>query len=302
MADNDHFIYIRTEFYLTITAHREKKMTQIGKVNRLSIKGVKAYGMHLNGGSSGDILLRGTYDVAKYLPGDEIDVFVYIDKEQRLLATMQQPYATVGEFATLKVVTSGAAGAFLDWGLDNDLFVPKGEQQENMREGRSYVVYIFLNEKTNRITGSSKLDRFLNQETPAYTEGEEVDLIVYAKTELGYSAVVNGAHRGMIYENEVFQKLSMGQRLTGYIKKIREDQKIDLRLQRTGYQGVDDISKTILETLKKYGGVVATTDKSPPEEIYAMFGVSKKVFKKALGALYKKRLILIEADSIRLAD
>jgi uncharacterized protein len=277
-------------------------MVQIGKMNRLSIKGMQAYGLHLDGGTAGDILLRGTSSLPTYQPGEKIDVFVYVDSEQRLLASLQKPFACVGEFACLRVVTNGAAGAFMAWGLESDLFVPKSEQQDNMREGRYYVVFIFINEKTNRITASSKLKKFLNQQAPSYQEGEEVDLLVYAKTDLGYSAVVNGCHAGMIYENEVFQNLSIGQRLQGYVKKNRDDGKIDIRLQRTGSQGIDDISQTILDTLKDRGGMVAVTDKSPPEDVYALFGVSKKVFKKAIGALYKKRLLVLDSDGIKLAD
>jgi uncharacterized protein len=277
-------------------------MVQIGKMNRLSIKGMQAYGLHLDGGTAGDILLRGTSSLPRYQPGEEIDVFVYVDSEQRLLASLRKPFACVGEFASLRVVSNGAAGAFMAWGLESDLFVPKSEQQDNMREGRYYVVFIFVNEKTNRITASSKLNKFLNQHPPNYQEGEEVDLLVHAKTDLGYNAVVNGCHAGMIYENEVFQNLSIGQRLQGYVRKIRDDGKIDLRLQRTGFQGIDDISQTILNTLKDRGGTVAVTDKSPPEEVYALFGVSKKVFKKAIGALYKKKLLVLDSDSIKLAD
>jgi uncharacterized protein len=276
-------------------------MVQIGKMNRLSIKGVQAYGMHLDGGASGDILLRGTSSLPTHQKGETIDVFVYVDREQRLLATTQKPFAMVGEFAALRVVTSEAAGAFLAWGLENDLFVPKSEQQENMRTGKYYVVFIFVNEKTNRITASSKLKKFLNLQPPHYKEGEEVDLLVFAETDLGYSAIVNGCHAGMIYENEVFQKLAIGEKLQGYVKKIRDDHKIDLRLQRTGFQGVDDISRIVLSTLKEHGGMVTITDKSPPEDIYAMFRVSKKVFKKAIGALYKKRLVVIDSDGIKLA-
>jgi hypothetical protein len=277
-------------------------MVQIGKMNRLSIKGMQAYGLHLDGGTAGDILLRGTSSLPRYQPGEEIDVFVYVDSEQRLLASLRKPFACVGEFASLRVVSNGAAGAFMAWGLESDLFVPKSEQQDNMREGRYYVVFIFVNQKTNRITASSKLKKFLNQHPPSYQEGEEVDLLVYATTDLGYIAVVNGSHAGMIYENEVFQNLSIGQRLQGYVKKIRDDGKIDLRLQRTGFQGIDDISQAILNTLKDRGGTVAVTDKSPPEEVYALFGVSKKVFKKAIGALYKKRLLVLDSDGIKLAD
>jgi hypothetical protein len=280
-------------------------MIQIGKMNRLSVKGIQAYGIHLDGGEYGDILLRGTHATQTNQATDQdnkIEVFVYVDREQRLLATIQKPYATVGEFACLKVKSNTAAGAFLDWGLENDLFVPKSEQQDNMREGKSYVVFIFLTEKNNRITASSKLDKFLSLQLPDYDEGEKVDLIIYARTDLGFNAIVNSSHAGMIYENEVFQKLVVGQRLQGYVKKIREDLKIDLRLQQSGYQRVDEISDTILNIIKDSGGMVSVTDKSPPDDIYDLFGVSKKVFKKAIGALYKKRLIIIEADGIKLID
>jgi uncharacterized protein len=277
-------------------------MIQIGRMNRLSVKGTHAYGLHLDGGEAGDILLRGKYSPDQYRRGDTIDAFVYVDRDQRLLASLQSPAAMVGEFACLPVVTRSTNGAFLDWGLESDLFVPISEQQEPMREGRSYVVYIFLSDKSSRITGSSKLAKFLNRQPPKYMEGEEVDLLICTESDLGYSAVVNGLHLGMIYENEVFQKLVVGQRLKGYIKKIREDRKIDLRLQKPGYGRVDDISRVIIDTLKAHGGMVAITDKSPPEEVYALFGVSKKVFKQAIGALYKKRSLVIGPDGIRIAE
>jgi len=277
-------------------------MIQIGKINRLPIKEKWANTIYLDGAELGSILLKRPYAAQKYQPGDELDVFVYVDKEQRLMATEKKPSAMVGEFAYLRVVADTAAGAFMHWGLNEDLFVPKSQQQNMMREGKSYVVFIFLNEKNNRITGSSKLDRFLDLRPLQYEEGEEVDLLVYATTELGYSAVINSCHAGMIYKNEVFQKLGIGQRLKGYVKKIREDLKIDLRLQQTGYQRVDDISQAVLDTIKACGGMVAVTDKSPPKDIYTQFGVSKKAFKKAIGALYKKRLIMLETDGIKLKD
>ena len=277
-------------------------MVQIGKINRLSIKEIQAGAIQLDGGGLGDILLKGRHAARKYRLGDEIDVFVYLDREQRLLATTQKPYAIVGEFTKLTVVSTTQAGAFLGWGLEDDLFVPKSEQQDNMRQGNAYFVFVFLSEKNNRITASSKLDKFLNKQPPGYTVGEEVDLLIYAKTELGYSAVVNSSHVGIIYNNEVFQKLVIGQRQKGYIKKIRDDFKIDLRLQQTGYHGVGDVSQTILNTIKDCGGMVAVTDKSPPEDIYDLFGVSKKVFKKAIGALYKKKLIILDTDGIKLSE
>ena len=277
-------------------------MVQIGKINTLLIKDIKAGVVQLDGGGLGDILLKGRYTARKFSPGEEIEAFVYLDRDQCLLATLQKPYAIVGEFAKLTVVATTEAGAFLGWGLEDDLFVPKSEQQNNMRQGKAYVVFVFLSEKSNRITASSKLDKFLNTQSPEYAVGEEVDLIVYAKSEIGYSAVVNNLHVGMIYENEVFQRLLIGQRQKGYIKKIRADFKIDLQLQKTGYRGVDDVSQTILNTIKDSGGMVAVTDKSAPEDIYKLFGVSKKVFKKAIGALYKKKLIILDSDGVKLSE
>ncbi len=275
-------------------------MVEIGRINKLTIKRVRDYGIHLDGGESGDILLKKKDVPEKCQVGDTVEVFIYTDREDHLRATSQKPKATVGQFATLRVVANSGAGAFLDWGLKNDLLVPKSEQLQNMQEGESYPVFVFLSEKSNRITASSKLNKFLSLQAPCYEEGEEVDLIIYEKTNLGYSALVNYSHMGMIYENEVFQDLVIGQQLKGYIKKIREDLKIDLSLQQSGYQRVDDISQTILETIKDHGGRVIVTDKSPPEDIYSLFGVSKKVFKKAIGALYKKRIITIDSSGIKL--
>ena len=275
-------------------------MAQIGRINKLRVKSRRDYGVHLDGGESGDILLM-TRDVPENCRvGDEVEVFVYVDREDHLRATTQRPKVTVGQFARLPVVSNSDSGTYLDWGLELDLFVPHSEQKQRMREGRSYVVFVFVDDKTNRITASSRLDKFLSQQPPDYEEGEEVDLIIYEKTDLGYRVVVNLAHEGMLYENEVFQKLTLGQELKGYIRKIREDLKIDLLLQRPGYQGVDAVSQSILATIEEHGGRIAVTDKSQPEEIYSLFGVSKKTFKKAIGALYKKRLVLIDGDGIEL--
>jgi predicted RNA-binding protein (virulence factor B family) len=279
----------------------EKKMAQIGRVNKLAIKRTRDYGAHLDGGELGDILLPKKYVPEKCQPGDEIEVFVYADGEDRLRATTQKPYATVGQFAKLRVVANSSSGAYLDWGLQKDLLVPKREQLSKMEEGKSYVVFVFFDKKTNHITASSKLDKFLSFQTPNYDEGEEVDLFIYDKTDLGYKALVNNSHGGMVYKNEVFQKLFIGQQLKGYIKKIREDLKIDLSLQQPGYQKVDDISQTILKTIEDLGGRITVTDKSPPEDVYSLFGVSKKTFKKAIGALYKNRLIIIDTNGISLA-
>ena len=277
-------------------------MVEIGRINKLTIKRMLDYGAHLDGGESGDILLPKKYVPKKCQPGDEVEVFVYVDREERLRATTQKPYVTVGQFAKLRVVANSSSGAYLDWGLQKDLLVPKREQHAKMEEGKSYVVFVFLDKKTNRITASSKLDKFLSLQPPNYNEAEEVDLFICDKTDLGYKAVVNNSHWGMVYKNEVFQKLHIGQQLKGYIKIIREDLKIDISLQQSGYQRVDNISQKILKTIKDLGGSIAVTDKSPPEDIYSLFGVSKKTFKKAIGALYKKKLITIDTNGIKLAQ
>ena len=276
-------------------------MVKIGKINKLLVKEIQSGVIQLDGGASGDILLKDSRDTEKYSLGDEIDVFVYAGREKYLFATTHKPYAMVGEFARLRVVETTQTGAFLGWGLEDDLFVPKSEQQDNMIQGEEYVVFVFLSEKSDRLVASSKLDKYFSTEPLEAAVGEEVDLILYSQSDLGYSAVVNNSHAGILYENEVFQKLYLGQRLKGYIKKIRDDFKIDLRLQKAGSRGFDDISQNILTTIEDAGGMVALNDKSRPEEIYNMFGVSKKVFKRAIGALYKKKLIILDTDGIKLS-
>jgi len=275
-------------------------MVEIGRINQLKIKRMRNYGAHLDGGESGDILLPKKYVHPKSRPGDAVDVFVYEDRDGHLRATTQKPHATVGQFAGLRVVANASSGAYLDWGVQKDLFVPKSEQRAGMEEGKFYVVYVFLDTKTNRITASSKLDKFVGLEAPNYEPGQEVDLLICDETDLGYKVIVNHAHWGMIYKNEIFQKLQMGQTLKGYIKLVREDLKLDVSLQPSGYQKVDPVSQNILKTLKESGGSMAVTDKSPPGEIYDLFGVSKKTFKKAIGTLYKKRVITMDTRGIRL--
>ncbi len=283
------------------THYKGMTMAAIGTISTLTVKTIQPYGVHLDGGDLGDILL-----LKKDLPdncniGDGLEVFVYSDREDHLRATTRKPFATVGQFAKLRVVVNTDAGSFLAWGLEKDLLVPKSEQQDRMVEGKSYVVYVFLSEKTHRITASSKLEQFLGLQKPGYKEGEEVDLIIWGESALGYWAVVNQAHEGMVYKNEVFKPLSVGQELKGYVKKIRDDFKIDLILQKPGAKGIDDIAQAILKTIKDNGNRISLTDKSKPEEIYAMFGVSKKVFKKALGALYRKRLITLDESGVEIA-
>ena len=277
-------------------------MAKIGRTNRLTVTRIRDYGAHLDGGESGDILLPKRYVPQNCQPGDEVDVFVFAEGGMRLRATTQKPYASVGEFAKLRVKANTSSGSFLDWGLQKDLLVPKKEQHGHMEEGKSYIVFVFLDEKSARITASAKLDRFLNLQPPEYHEGEEVDLLICNKTDLGYKAIVNNSHWGMIFKNEVFKDIHIGQQLKGYIKKIRTDHKIDLSLEQAGYEKIDEISRSILKTIKKKGGRIEVTDNSPPEDIYSLFGISKKTFKKAIGALYKKRRITIDNNAVKLVE
>ncbi len=275
-------------------------MIQIGKINTLTVKSIQYSTVHLDGGQSGDIPLHTKDTPPQCKPGDRLEVFIYVNREKQLQATTKIPRATVGEFAKLRVISTTESGAYLDWGLDNDLLVPKSEQLQTMLKGKTYFVYVFLSEQSNRITASSKLDQFFSTQTPNYTIGQEVDLVIYDQSDLGYKAVVNGSHEGMLYKNEVFQPLPIGRELKGYIKNIREDLKIDLSLR--GPQKTGNINQMILKAIQDHGGSMDVTDKSPPEEIYARFGISKKVFKRAIGALYKKRLIVIDENGIKRAD
>jgi len=276
-------------------------MADIGRINKLVVKHIVADGALLDGGGDGDVLLPGKYVSKRCRAGDRLQVFIYADRGKRLLATLKTPFAQVGQVARLQVVATAAAGAYLAWGLDQDLFVPDREQQVPMEKGTFEVVFVFLDERTRRVTASSRLDRFLGLSPPEYGGNDVVDLFICEQTKLGYTAVVDNAHWGIIYQNEVFQEMRPGQKLKGYIQSVRPDHKIDLRLQQTGTQGLDTVANSILQTITDRGGRLTVSDKSPPEEIYALFGVSKKRFKKAVGALYKRRLVTLSAGGIRLS-
>ncbi len=276
-------------------------MTDIGKINTLTVKRKVDAGALLDGGAAGDILLPKKYVSRKCKPGDKLEVFVYVDRENRLLGTLKKPLATVGQVAWLQVVATSAAGAYLAWGLDHDLLVPNREQGDPMEKGDSCLVFLFLDERTHRVTASARLNHFLGQRPPAYEEGAVVDLLISEQTDLGYKVVVDHAHWGLIYKNEVLDALQPGQCMKGYIKAMRADFKIDISLRQTGHKGIDTLSNAILEAMQAGGGRLAVSDKSPADEIYALFGVSKKRFKKAIGALYKRRLISLGANGIRLS-
>jgi len=275
-------------------------MVEIGKINTLSVVRETENGVYLDGIEHGEILMPQKFVTDEVKTAGEATVFIYADSEDRLVATKEKPIAKVGEFALLKVVANSKFGSFLDWGLPKDLLVPFREQKAKMVEGNEYLVYIFLDLKTNRIAASAKLDKFLDNTPPEYGVGDEVDLLIVEETDLGFKAIVNEEHWGMLYKNQTYRQLHSGQKISGYVNKVREDEKIDLLLEKPGYEKVDAISEKILNELKENRGFMAVSDKSSPEMIKAMFGISKKNFKKAIGGLYRKRLITFESDGIRL--
>ena len=276
------------------------QVVNIGKYNTLRVIKEVDFGVYLDGEQEGEILMPVRYVPKNCKVGDSVDVFLYLDSEDRLVATTEKPYAQVGEFAMLRVKSVNKIGTFLDWGIMKDLLVPFREQKVTMEEERSYLVYIYVDAESKRIVASAKLNKFLNKTVPEYTVGQQVDLVVESETDLGFKAIINNSHWGILYENEVFEQLDKGLKIKGYIKKIRTDDKIDLSLQPIGYDKVDPISQMILDQLNGVGGFIAVSDKSDAEQVYRVFGISKKSFKQAIGALYKKRLITIGTDGIRL--
>ncbi len=275
-------------------------MVAIGRYNKLKVVKKVDFGLYLDGEEHGEILLPLRYVPENAEIDDLIDVFIYLDSEDRIIATTAKPFAQVDEVAFLKVASVNSIGAFLDWGLMKDLLVPFREQQKTMEVGKYYLVFVYLDNDSKRIVASAKLDKFLDNVPPAYKVGEEVDLIIANQTDLGYNAVINHTHWGMIYSNEVFHPLAKGLRIKGYIRKVREDDKIDLSIQKPGYDRIEEISSLLLKKLNENQGFLKITDKTNPEYIHMKLGISKKTFKMAVGALYKARLIKMEADGIRL--
>ncbi|MDJ1503251.1 S1 RNA-binding domain-containing protein [Xanthocytophaga agilis] len=275
-------------------------MAKIGRYNLLKVIKELDFGVYLDGGKDGEILMPKRYVPEDCKPGDRIDAFIYLDSEDRIIATTETPLAQVGDFAYLKAVSVNATGAFLDWGLLKDLLVPFREQKMSMQEGKFYIVYVYLDEDTRRIVASAKIEQFLDKSEPELEAGQLVDLLIYQKTELGFKAIINNQYSGMLYDNEIFQPLTTGDRIIGYVKQIRDDFKIDLILHKPGFDKIEDIAESIFIRLQEEGGFMAVTDKSPAETIYELFGISKKTYKKAVGDLYKRRLIVIEETGIRL--
>lgn len=277
-------------------------MVEIGKYNTLRIVKDLDFGVYLDGGNDLEILLPARYVPKNVKPGDEVEVFIYHDNEGRIIATTAKPLALVGEFQYMEVKSVNNTGAFLNWGIMKDLLVPFKEQKMPMREGKWYLVYVRLDHVTGRIMASARIDKFLNNTPPLYEHNQEVDLLVAEETEIGYKVIINNSHWGLIYHNEVFRRLEKGEHLKGYIKDVREDEKIDVSLTPLGYKKVEGITGTILESLKAQGGYIPVHDKSEPDVIYFLFRCSKKAFKQAIGALYKQGLISIEENGIRLKE
>ncbi|HDY84108.1 hypothetical protein LCGC14_0700570 [marine sediment metagenome] len=275
-------------------------MVEIGKRNTLRVVKFVDFGVYLDGENFREILLPSRYVPQGCVVGDEIDVFLYLDSDDLMIATTDIPKAMVGECAYLKVAAVNQVGAFLDWGLPKDLLVPFGEQQKPLEVDKSYVVYLYIDDASQRIAASTQIDKFLPDNSLYFKEQQQVDLMIYGRTDLGYKAIVNDVVTGLIFNSDVYTPLQNGQTLKGYIKQVREDKKLDLYLQLANREALDTLSEQILVFLKKQGGRSTMTEKSAPELIAKEFGASKSSYKKALGKLYKKRLILIEKTHIEL--
>ena len=282
---------------------RDKDELQIGRTCQLKVNRQVEFGFYLDGGEQyGEVLLPNGEirpDIDVHI-GEPLEVFLYLDTQERIVATTHMPLAQVGDFAYLEVAWVNNFGAFLHWGPQKDLFVPFREQKMKMMKGHSYIVHVHLDPETYRIMASAKVEHFLSQDFPPYRTGDQVELLIWQKTDLGLKAIVDGRYGGLLYDTQMFRTLRTGDRVKGYISQVRPDGKLDLSLQCPGQRGVEDFSAQLLRHLQMNGGQTPLGDQSPAEEIYALFGVSKKVFKKAVGDLYRQRLIEISDTGIRL--
>jgi hypothetical protein len=275
-------------------------MTKVGTINKLPIVKQVEFGLYLDGGDLGEILMPSRYAPKEFEVGDEVEVFIYLDSEDRLVATSQTPYCEVGQCAHLQVTSSSPFGAFMDWGLPKDLLVPFKEQLIPMHVGNSYVVFLYI-DVTGRIAASSKLSDFMKEEDGYhFLKNQEVSLLIARQNDFGYKAVVNNEYMGLVHNIDILQPIKVGDKMSGYIKNVREDGKIDLTLLAQGSKSINSLSEDILELIRNKGGKINITDKSPPELIYKTFKASKSNYKRALGKLYKKKLIVIEKDEIKL--
>jgi hypothetical protein len=273
---------------------------ELGKFNSLEIVKEVDFGLYLDGGDEGEILLPARYVPYQYEIGQKLDVFIYLDNEERLVATTLKPYVQVGEFACLQVSWVNQYGAFLDWGLMKDLFCPFREQKHKMEVGHRYVIHAHVDQDSFRIMASAKVEHYLSTDMPPYQPDDEVEILVWQHTHLGYKVIIDNKYQGLVYENQVFRPLEIGDKMKGYIMQVREDGKVDVALQKNGRQQTLDFADTLYNYMERNGGRCYLHDKSPAEEIYERFKVSKKVFKKAVGDLYKRRLIEITDSGLRL--
>jgi predicted RNA-binding protein (virulence factor B family) len=276
-------------------------MVQVGQYNTLKVSRKTEFGVYLDDGAEG-ILLPKRFVPRGLQIGIELEVFVYHDSENRLVATTEKPFGIVGDIVRLKCVSTMSAGAFLDWGLMKDLFVAKSQQLIGMKVGGSYLVKIYIDEQTGRAAATEKIASKLSNENLTVQEKEEVDLLVYRRTDLGYVLIINNQHTGLLHDSDVFQNIEVGDKLQGYIKTIRPDNKIDLVLGKLGYQKVGGEAGKILQLLNEHNGYLPYNDKSNPEDIYSFFGMSKKTFKMAVGNLYKQQLIDLAKEGIVLKE
>ncbi|PKG58834.1 GntR family transcriptional regulator [Shewanella sp. Choline-02u-19] len=277
-------------------------MIEIGKPCKLEVVKQVEFGVYLDAKDLGQVLLPSKVVPKECHVGDMVNVFLYLDSEDMVIATTKRALGQVGQFAFLEAKVNGPYGCFLDWGLDKDLLLPFGEQHREIEEGKSYLVYIYTSHVDDRIVASSKVDKFLDLTEPTYEDGEEVSLIIGGTTDLGFKAIINNAHWGVLYTNEVFTRLSFGQKIKGFVKRVRSDGKIDLSLQKGVKEELDQHSTTILFKLKQAGGFLPLNDKTDAEVIYSQLSMSKKAFKKSIGGLYKKEQITISPEGIRLVD
>ncbi|NPD81284.1 GntR family transcriptional regulator [Prevotella sp. PINT] len=272
----------------------------LGKMNRMTVSRKVDFGLYLDGGPTGDILLPTRYVPKGTKVGDELEVFIYLDQDERPIATTQKPRAMVGDFAFLNVAWTNEHGAFLDWGLMKDVFCPFREQKKRMEKDKSYIVHIHVDEDSYRIMASAKIEKFLSKDFPEYKQNDEVKILVWQKTDLGFKVIVDNKFQGLVYDNQIFRELHTGDRLKGFVATVRPDGKLDIMLQKQGREQTLDFSERLHEYLFYHDGYCPFTDKSPAEDIYNEFHVSKKVFKRAVGDLYKQHIISLAPDGIEL--
>ncbi|HDM8171207.1 TPA: GntR family transcriptional regulator [Vibrio harveyi] len=278
-------------------------MIKIGQINSLEVIKTADFGVFLDGEDYGSVLLPNKYVPEGTELGAHLDVFLYFDSESQLAATIDKPIAQVGEWGLMKIEGINKTGAFVNWGIkEKDLLIPFSEQRARFTAGQNILVYVYTDKASGRIVGTTKFNKWLDKTPANYEVNEQVDLIIAERSQLGYKAIVNGEHWGMIFPSDVFGKLFIGKKLKGYIKQVREDGKIDLALQKVGVAKMDDLSSKVVELLEKKGGFLPLNDKSSPEAIFEAFRTSKGTYKKTIGGLYKAGKIVIEKDGIRLAE